>query len=36
MINGFHALIYSDDLDATRAFFRDVLEMPHVDSGAAG
>lgn len=33
MINGFHALIYSDDPDATRAFFRDVLEWPHVDSG---
>ncbi len=33
MINGFHALIYSDDPDATRAFFRDVLEWPHVDDG---
>ncbi len=33
MINGFHALIYSDDPEATRAFFRDVLEWPHVDSG---
>lgn len=33
MITGFHALIYSDDADATRAFFRDVLEWPHVDDG---
>ncbi len=33
MINGFHTLIYSDDADATRAFFRDVLEWPSVDSG---
>jgi len=33
VINGFHALIYSDDPDATRAFFRDALEWPHVDDG---
>lgn len=33
MINGFHALIYSSDADATRAFFRDVLEWPSVDAG---
>lgn len=33
MINGFHTLIYSDDAEATRAFFRDVLEWPHVDDG---
>ncbi len=32
MINGFHALIYSDDVDATRAFLRDVLEWPWVDA----
>jgi predicted enzyme related to lactoylglutathione lyase len=32
MINGFHSLIYSDDPDATRAFFRDVLEWPYVDA----
>src|SRR5438105_1128814 len=25
MINGFHALIYSDDPPATRAFLRDIL-----------
>lgn len=33
MINGFHSLIYSDDAPATRAFFRDVLGWPFVDSG---
>src|SRR5690242_20324838 len=32
MINGFHSLIYSDDPDATRAFFRDVLGWPYVDA----
>ena len=32
MINGFHTLIYSDDADATRAFFRDVMEWPHIDA----
>lgn len=33
MITGFHTLIYSTDADATRAFFRDVLGWPSVDSG---
>lgn len=33
MINGAHALIYSTDPVADRAFFRDVLEWDHVDSG---
>lgn len=33
MITGAHSLIYSSDPDATRAFFRDVLEFPYVDSG---
>lgn len=34
MITSMHALIYSDDVDATRAFLRDVLEFPFVnDSG---
>jgi catechol 2,3-dioxygenase-like lactoylglutathione lyase family enzyme len=32
MINGFHALIYSDDPDATPAFFRDVLGWPWLDA----
>ncbi len=33
MINGFHTVVYSDDAAATRAFFRDVLELFHVDAG---
>ena len=33
MINGAHLLVYSADADADRAFFRDVLEYPHVDAG---
>ncbi len=33
MINGAHVIIYSKDAEADRAFFRDVLEYPHVDAG---
>ena len=33
MINGVHAIIYSDDAEGVRAFFRDVLELPSVDAG---
>jgi|SRR3954453_20099879 len=33
MILACHTLVYSDDADATRAFFRDVLEMPSVHAG---
>jgi len=33
MILACHALVYSDDADATRAFFRDVLGFPCVDAG---
>lgn len=33
MINGAHAIIYSSDPEADRAFLRDVLELPHVDVG---
>ena len=33
MILACHALIYSDDADATRAFFRDVMGLPSVDAG---
>lgn len=33
MITGVHALLYSHDADATRAFFRDVLELGSVDAG---
>jgi catechol 2,3-dioxygenase-like lactoylglutathione lyase family enzyme len=31
VIKALHALIYSDDPDATRAFFRDVLGWPYVE-----
>ncbi len=33
MITGAHVIIYSRDADADRAFFRDVLDYPHVDAG---
>ena len=33
MITGAHVIVYSSDADADRAFFRDVLEYPHVDAG---
>jgi predicted enzyme related to lactoylglutathione lyase len=33
MINGIHALIYTKNADAVRAFFRDVVGSPHVDAG---
>lgn len=33
MIVGTHALIYADDAEAARAFFRDVLGFAHVDDG---
>lgn len=33
MITGSHVIIYSDDAEADRAFFGDVLEYPHVDAG---
>jgi catechol 2,3-dioxygenase-like lactoylglutathione lyase family enzyme len=33
MINAVHTLVYADDPDAARAFFRDVLEFPGVDTG---
>ena len=32
MITGVHTLVYSDDAEAARAFFRDVLEWPNVDA----
>jgi catechol 2,3-dioxygenase-like lactoylglutathione lyase family enzyme len=35
MIFGAHVVIYSADAAADRAFFRDVLEYPSVDAGAA-
>ena len=33
MISGAHAIIYSTDADADRAFLRDVLGLSHVDVG---
>lgn len=33
MINGAHVVIYTNDADADRAFFRDVLGYPYVDAG---
>lgn len=33
MITGAHAIIYSANPEADRAFFRDALEMPNVDMG---
>jgi catechol 2,3-dioxygenase-like lactoylglutathione lyase family enzyme len=33
MITGSHAVIYSTDPEADRAFFRDVLKFEHVDVG---
>lgn len=33
MITAVHTLVYADDADAARAFFRDVLRFPHVDAG---
>ncbi|HZU71923.1 MAG TPA: VOC family protein [Acidimicrobiales bacterium] len=32
MITGAHTLIYADDAEAARAFFRDVLDWPYVDA----
>ena len=32
-ITGAHTIIYSNDAEADRAFFRDVLSFPHVDVG---
>ncbi len=33
MITGAHVIVYSTDAEADRAFFRDVLDYPHVDAG---
>jgi catechol 2,3-dioxygenase-like lactoylglutathione lyase family enzyme len=32
-ISGAHTIIYADDAEAARAFFRDVLGFPAVDDG---
>jgi catechol 2,3-dioxygenase-like lactoylglutathione lyase family enzyme len=34
MINGAHAIIFSSDAQADRAFFKDVLDLRSVDVGA--
>jgi catechol 2,3-dioxygenase-like lactoylglutathione lyase family enzyme len=33
MITGAHVVIYSQDADADRKFFRDILKFPAVDAG---
>ena len=33
MITGVHALVFSSDAEAVRAFFRDVLGLASVDAG---
>jgi hypothetical protein len=33
MIHGAHVILYSNDSDADRAFFRDVLKYRHADAG---
>jgi hypothetical protein len=33
LIDGVHAIIFSDEAERLRAFFRDVLEFPSVDAG---
>jgi catechol 2,3-dioxygenase-like lactoylglutathione lyase family enzyme len=33
VITGAHVIVYSRDAEADRAFFRDVLNYPHVDAG---
>ncbi|CAN5353229.1 hypothetical protein BH09PSE1_BH09PSE1_27980 [soil metagenome] len=33
MIIGLHAIVYSPEAEAIRAFLRDVLDLPHVDAG---
>jgi catechol 2,3-dioxygenase-like lactoylglutathione lyase family enzyme len=33
MITGAHAIVFSEDAEALRAFFRDVLGFPSVDAG---
>ena len=36
MITGAHVIIYSQDAEADRKFFRDVLKFSAVDAGQAG
>jgi predicted enzyme related to lactoylglutathione lyase len=32
MITSTHAIIYAEDAERARAFFRDVLQLPHVEA----
>jgi catechol 2,3-dioxygenase-like lactoylglutathione lyase family enzyme len=32
-LTGVHITLFTPDADAARAFFRDVLELPHTDAG---
>ena len=32
MLTGVHTLVYAEDVDAARAFFRNVLRWPNVDA----
>lgn len=34
VIRGAHVVLYSNDAEADRAFFRDVLDFPFVDAGS--
>jgi len=33
VIAGVHAVLFADDHEAARAFFRDVLELPSTEAG---
>jgi len=33
VITGVHAIVYAEDADQARQFFRDVLDFPQVDAG---
>jgi catechol 2,3-dioxygenase-like lactoylglutathione lyase family enzyme len=33
MIIGAHTVVFAEDAEQARAFFRDVLDLPHVDAG---
>jgi catechol 2,3-dioxygenase-like lactoylglutathione lyase family enzyme len=33
VITGVHAIVFTEDVEAIRAFFRDMLELPAVDAG---
>ncbi len=35
-ITGAHVLLYSDNPEADRAFFRDILNFPAIDAGGGG